>query len=117
VTDFDELAAGLRTWAKGDWINTAAVELLIGHETWLRRGDFPAAAIEGDAEMADIDWRKAKEFLADPPACSTTELAVLRLAVAIGADDYRLASMGSKNAHLIIRAFTTALHNGLASRG
>jgi hypothetical protein len=35
VADFDETVSGLRAWAEGDWIATAATELLISHETWI----------------------------------------------------------------------------------
>lgn len=109
MADFDETVAALRAWAEGDWIATAATELLIEHETWLRRGSFHAACIDTDEDMSRIKWDEAREFAAGSARASTTELAVLRLAVAIGSDEYRLASMGRANADMIIRAFATAL--------
>jgi len=109
MADFEELAAGLRAWAYGDWIATAATELLISHETWLRRGSFLAACTDTGEGMTRIRWDDARAFADGGPRCSTTELAVLRLAVAIGSDEYRLAAMGRANAGSIIRAFATAL--------
>ena len=113
MPEFDMIAAGLRAWAEGDRINTAAVELLITHETWIRRADFAAACLDIHEDMTRIRWSDAREF-ADSPHVpgSTTELAVLRLAVAIGSDEYRLASMGRANADAITRAFATALRKG-----
>lgn len=108
--DFEETAAGLRAWAEGDWIATAAVELLIGHETWVRRRDFLAACTDSGEGMTRIRWDDVREFAGSPQVpASTTEIAVLRLAVAIGSDDYRLASMGRANKDLITQAFATAL--------
>jgi hypothetical protein len=109
VTDFETLAAGLRAWAQGDRIAEAAVGLLIEHETWLRRGDFPAACIDSGDGMSRPDWDDAKAFIDAGVACSTTELAVLKLAVAIGSDEYRLAAMGRANARAITAAFALAL--------
>lgn len=102
-----ELAASLRAWAAGDRINEAAVELLITHGTWLGRADFRRAAIDAGDGMARVDWDAAREFERDSPA-STTERAVLRLAVAIGSDTFRLAAMGRANAEAITRAVATA---------
>jgi hypothetical protein len=108
VTSFEEITAGLRAWAAGDRLNTAAVELLITHETWLRRRDFLDACIDPSEDMARIGWDDARRFEPDSLA-STTERAVLRLAIAIGSDDYRLAAMGRANSEAIVQAFTTAL--------
>lgn len=48
MTDFDTLVTGLRSWsANRDQHVRAAVELLIWHETWLRRLDFQEACITG----------------------------------------------------------------------
>jgi|SRR5450756_992959 len=112
MADFDETVTGLRAWAEGDWIATAATELLISHETWVRRRDFTAACTDSGEGMTRIRWDDARAFADGGPRCSTTELAVLRLAVAIGSDEYRLASMGRANAGSIIAAFTMALGRG-----
>lgn len=114
---FTTLAAGLRAWAEGDRINAAAVELLITHETWVRRADFRDAAMDTSEDMSRINWDAARSFADAGPIGSTTELAVLKLAVAIGSDEYRLASMGSANAGNILQAFATALRVGTISRG
>lgn len=110
MPDFEELAAGLRAWAEGDRINTAAVELLIEHETWLRRGAFIRACTDSGDGMTRISWQDAKAFAGgEGLLASTTERAVLRLAIAIGSDEYRLASMGRANAAAIVHAFTMAV--------
>jgi hypothetical protein len=109
MADFDAIVAGLRAWAEGDWIATAATELLISHETWVRRSDFARACTDSGEGMTRIRWDDARAFADGGPRCSTTELAVLRLAVAIGSDEYRLAAMGRANADMILRAFATAL--------
>ena len=55
----------MRAWAKGLFSTEAAVELLIGHRSWLSRGDFLEIAVEfgygiGDgAVMAAVDWEAA----------------------------------------------------------
>jgi hypothetical protein len=111
VTDFDILADGLRTWAAGDWIPAAAVEMLAaGDGTWLRRHDFPAACIEVFEEdgMARIDWDAARAFAASVTGCSGAEAAFLRLAVAIGSDEYRLASVDEDKRAAIVRAVASA---------
>lgn len=112
MADFDKTVTGLRAWAEGDWIATAAAELLISHETWVRRSDFARACTDSGDGMTRIRWDDARAFADGGPRCSTTELAVLRLAVAIGSDEYRLAAMGLVNAGLIIQAFTMALGRG-----
>ena len=109
MADFDILAAGLRTWAAGDWIPAAAVELLIdGDGTWLRRRDFPAACIGQEEDIAWIDWDAARAFADAVTECSDAEAAFLRLAVAIGSDEYRLASVDEDKRAAIVRAFASA---------
>jgi hypothetical protein len=112
VSDLEKIAAGLRAWAEGDWIAMAAVDLLISHETWLRRRDFLTACADVHEDMTRIRWDDARAFADTSPPSSTTELAMLRLAVAIGSDDYRLASMGRANTDAIMRAFGIALRIG-----
>lgn len=96
-TDFDAIVTGLRRWTKGhDPHVRAAVELLIWHSFWLRRRDFGNTAIEyaGHDEIF-TDWDRAREFCDSRPGASTSELAVLDLAVALGENRYRLAIMGT----------------------
>lgn len=110
-TDFDTLVTGLRAWTKDhDAHVRAAVELLIWHEAWLRRRDFCKAAIDyGGHGMIRIGWTEAREFADAHPGASTSEMAILALAVAIGEDRYRLRIMGGAHARAIVRAFAQAL--------
>jgi hypothetical protein len=65
-----DLAEALRAWAKGLYTSEAAVELLIVHGTWLRRGDFldactgPCEGPDGqdDWSMVWIDWSEVATF-------------------------------------------------------
>ena len=64
MSDFDTLIRLLRRWTHNhDPHVRAAVELLIEHETWIRRADFQRACIERDAREAWVNWRKAREFV------------------------------------------------------
>lgn len=110
MADFDRTAAGLRAWAEGDRICSAAVELLIWHQTWLRRQDFLSACTDPSEDMVRIGWDDAKRF-ADQAGLrgSTHEITMLRLAVAIGSDEYRLAGKGHQNGAAIMRAVAAAL--------
>ena len=63
MSDFDTPVRALRRWTHNhDPHVRAAVELLIEHETWIRRGDFQRACVERDAREAWVNWRKAREF-------------------------------------------------------
>jgi hypothetical protein len=80
----------LRGWAKGLFSAEAAVELLIGHGSWLCREDFLEIAVEfgpGIAEgaaMAAVDWEAAAAALeAGRLPCSGGEGRILRLAASI----------------------------------
>jgi predicted esterase len=107
----------LRAWAGGmDAHVHAAVELLISHETWLRRRDFLTAAVTvRQPAIAWINWRAAREaFDAGRfDQSSTTERAVLDLAIALGEDRYRLSAMGRGNGALV--ATSLALAAGLVA--
>jgi hypothetical protein len=110
MADFDQTVAGLRAWAEGDRICSAAVELLIWHQTWIRRADFIAACTDSGDGMTAIRWDRAQAFAdRDGLRGSTHEITQLRLAVAIGSDEYRLAGKGRANAEAIMRAFAAAL--------
>jgi hypothetical protein len=81
----------LRAWAKGLFTGEAAVELLIGHGSWLYREDFLEIAIEfgqgitDGAVMAAVDWEAAVAALdAGRLPCSGGEGRILRLAASIG---------------------------------
>jgi len=90
TTCFDNLAAALRAWAKGLFSTEAAVELLIGHRSWLYREDFLEIAVEfgqgitSGAVMAAIDFEAAARALeAGTLPCSGGEGRVLRIAASI----------------------------------
>ena len=110
MTDFDNLVTRLRRWTHNhDPHVRAAVELLIEHETWIRRGDFQRTCIEVDACEAWINWRKAREFVDAGSKASTSEMAVLDLAVALGENRYKFSIMGPANSRMIARAVACAL--------
>ena len=75
-------------WAKGLLTCEAAVELLIGHRSWLVRDDFVVyvefcRGFHGES-MAAIDWRAVWAALEDGHLpCSSGERQVLRVAASI----------------------------------
>ena len=80
----------MRVWAKGLLGLEAAVELLIGHGTWLARADFAAAALTSGrdgitgAAMASVDFEAALAARrAGGLPCSSSEEQVLALAASI----------------------------------
>ena len=90
TTCFDDLAAALRAWAKGLFTAEAAVELLIGHRSWLYRQDFLEIAVEfsqeitGGAALAAVDFEAAARALeAGVLPCCGGEGRVLRIAASI----------------------------------
>jgi len=88
----EQLAPMLRSWADGLPASEAAVDLLIRHDTWLRREDFRTALVDavdsgwgtrGTTEpLAAVDWDGVEGFL-DSAACSRSEAGVLRLAASL----------------------------------
>jgi hypothetical protein len=110
MSDFDTLVVRLRRWTHShDPHVRAAVELLIEHETWIRRGDFQRTCIQVDGPEAWINWRKAREFVDAGSVASTSEMAILDLAVAIGENRYRFSTMGPANSRIIAQAVARAL--------
>jgi hypothetical protein len=113
VADFDETVTALRRWTKDhDPHVKAAVELLIWHERWLRSPAFVRACVETSAGTGEtwIAWGKARDFeRRSGAAASESERAVLRIAVALGSDDFRLSRMDDEQAGAVVRAFATAL--------
>jgi hypothetical protein len=100
--DFDAIVTGLRAWTKDhDPHVNAAVGLLIWHEHWLRRESFRRACVVRDDHDCWIRWDDAREFCESRPRGSTSELAILDLAVALGENRYRLSSMGSAHSRAI----------------
>jgi len=116
---FDDLVTGLRSWARGCTAHEqAAVELLIWHETWLRRPDFRGAAISQRAPglVAIINWYEAREFIGRGyqgregrmlPA-SSSQRRILDLTVALGEDMFGLAHLGHAHRWHAAAAFAAA---------
>ncbi len=110
MSDFDTLVRLLRRWTHShDPHVRAAVELLIEHETWIRRADFARACIERDAREAWIDWRRAREFASAGSVASTSEMTILDLAVALGENRFRFSIMGAASSRMIAAAVARAL--------
>jgi hypothetical protein len=111
VSDHDALVAGLRKWAHGnDPHRKAAVELLIADGYWLSQEDFCQAAVAvptDGAGTAWIAWDRAGAF-GKQAGASSSQKALLALAVSIGGDRYRLSRMDDRQAELIVRALATA---------
>ncbi len=113
MPDFNATATALRRWtATHDLHVIAAVELLIWHEHWIRRPDFQRACIHDDTAIDGsmwINWRQAREFFDSGPRGSSSELAILDLAVALGENRYRLSIMGDAHSRAIAQAVARAL--------
>jgi hypothetical protein len=116
---FEDLAAGLRGWARGGTAHEqAVVELLIWHETWLRRPDFKGACITQMAPglIARIDWEEAREFVDRGWAqrgqrtlpASSSQRRLLDFAVALGENMFGLSSMGVVHKWNMANAFARA---------
>jgi hypothetical protein len=91
-----------------DTLIAAAVELLIWHKFWLRHADFTTACVKRSRGEAWISWRKAREFASAGPRASTSEMAILDLAEALGEDRYRLGIMGAAHSRAIADAVRQA---------
>lgn len=78
------LAAELRAWAAGSYLDEAAVGLLIAHRVWPARADFRRACLVTDSRFAWFDGDRAariadgEEAVALP--ASSSELRVLAIA-------------------------------------
>jgi hypothetical protein len=113
VTESGELTAALRAHARGLYCLEAAVELLIGHASWLRRADFfhrfvhTAPGLTDGTPMAPIDWLDAISALDQGRLpCSGSEGRILRLAASLAHGipvDLRdaLSSLDSHNTDLL----------------
>ncbi|GAY12615.1 hypothetical protein [Pseudonocardia sp. N23] len=104
---------GLRRWARGNSPHVgAAVGLLIVHGTWPAREEFREACIERDRDgTCWIDWTRARTAFDDGEfaKASTSEIAVLDLAIALGQDRFRFSRMGPANARAITDTVAYAL--------
>lgn len=82
------LAGQLRAWARGIYPDEAAVELFIGHATFLHRADFTSRFIATTTSsdgtgLATIDWPAAITALGASLPCSGGEQRMLRLAASL----------------------------------
>ncbi len=104
------LVTALRAWTRHhDPHVRAAVGLLIDHDFWLRRPDFTRACVHRGGGQAWIDWDAAYGFVDARPGASTSQLAILDLAVALGENRYRLSIMGAANSRAIATAVARAV--------
>ena len=104
------LTTALRGWTRHhDPHVRAAVELLIEHDFWLRRADFTRACIVRSGREAHVDWVAARAFTDAGAVASTSQMAVLDLAVALGENRYRLSVMGAANSRAIADAVARAV--------
>jgi hypothetical protein len=101
---------GLRAWTRGhDPHVRAAVELLLEHDLWLRRPDFVRACIHRGSRGAWIDWAAARRFVDPGAVASSSQMAILDLATALGENRFRLPVMGAVNSRLIATAVACAV--------
>lgn len=107
---FEGLCADLRAWAAGTPAAVAAVELLIWKAGWLLRADFTGSCITRNFadRIAAVDWDKARDFHDRHPTGSTSEMAILDLAITLGQDRFRFASMGHAHRRQVVNAIVTA---------
>lgn len=120
------LIEGLRNWSEGFSPDVAAVELLIGHESWLTREDFLSQCVDcvPQEELFDperpvtlIDWDAVTHHLRSHtfPA-SSSAIAILSIAASLGTGyqvDLRgsLLGLDQTNSDLVIAAITTVTTN------
>jgi hypothetical protein len=110
VADIDEVAAGLRAWAKGNLLAEAATELLIWHETWIESPTFQKTAMESGEGMWRINWDKARKLASTPNPRTQRQRSVLSLAIALATDQYDLSTMGQQHRRAILRSIAHAMH-------
>lgn len=111
--NFYALVEDLKKWAEtSDPHVRAAVKLLIEHEDWIRNPRFVSAAVHFATDGAYIVWRKAREAFDDGAfnVHSTSQLAVLDLAIILGENRFKLNLMGEYHARVMAAAFVEAAH-------
>lgn len=121
----DGLPAALRTHAEGLPCLEAAVELLIGQRSWLRRPDFADLCIDAGTSLshhrpsdtpgaAFVDWDAARTALdARQLPCSTGEARLLRIAASLAAGipvdlQAALTGLDAANTQLVMQAMSHA---------
>jgi hypothetical protein len=106
----DALVVALRAWTRNhDPHVCAAVGLLIEHDFWLRRPDFTRGCVHRNGREAWIDWQAARAFADAGPGASTSQLAILDLAVTLGENRFCLSIMGAANSQSIAAAVARAV--------
>lgn len=110
---FEDRVKGLRGWPRYDGPHDrAAVELLIWKESWLRRADFVEACVVqlSAGLVARIDWFKAEQFAATVRIASSSERAILELAVTLAdRDAHWLKFRGDAHARAVVTAIAAAM--------
>ena len=87
----------------------AAVRLLLWHNSWLRREDFRRACLSASPAVL-LDWRAAAQFLATAPVgASSSQVAVLEVAIALAEDKFHLTGLGYAHQRAVAEAFAAAL--------
>jgi hypothetical protein len=115
----DALVHALHEHAAGIPADTAAVDLLANHHTWLARPEFRRHIYIGrchatDTPMAYIRWRSALTALTNGQLpCSASEANILRIAAALGANiplhlRHVLGSLDRRHITLVTDAVTYA---------
>jgi hypothetical protein len=114
MADFDATVKGLRAWTRNqDGHVRAAVDVLVDHGYWLRHEVFTSAwmgVVRQDENDTWIDWDKARGFCESSQVrgASVSQISVLRFAVALGLDRYRLGFASEGDARAAVRAVATA---------
>lgn len=115
--DSVDVRAWLRDWAADPDNNStarAAIQLLDWHGHWLNSRAFLDSCVHAspEDEWAYVNWREARDAhdAGTFTPASTTELAILDFAIALGEDRYRLNLMGDKHATALVTALAAALN-------
>lgn len=107
------VVTGLHAWIDGhDPHVQAAVWLLLAHEVWPRRADFLRACVNHSPDgVWWIDFRAARTAFDNGrfDTASTTERAVLDLAITLGLDRFGFRAMGPGNARAVATAVAHAV--------
>lgn len=118
-TPIHALIDALRAHADGLFADTAAVDLIVDHDIWLRRPQFQRFIQRGRWQIsgmpfAHIRWRAAVTALdRGQLPCSSSEADILRIAASLGATipirlRHVLGGLDRRNVALVTEAITTA---------
>jgi hypothetical protein len=118
-TNIHTLIDALHEHADGLFADTAAVDLIVGHDVWLRRPQFQRFIHSGrwqasGVPFSHIRWRAAVTALdRGHLPCSSSEADILRIAASLGANiplrlRHVLGRLDRRNVALVTDAITTA---------